>query len=293
MTRPPGEIAVPPRLRASLDGTHHVWLEQLPHLIGRASTRWRLVVGQPYVPGGASAWVAPVSLALGESPAVLKLGHSRQAISEEAQALRLCNGDGMVRLIDHDDELGALLIERCRRDATAETMSSKRAIQVATTLLSQVWMHGASGAQVDSLAGRAPTMLEGIGREPALSGVRGAAVAGWEYLVSSSAVDLLHGDCHPRNILMMGGGQWRLIDPKPFLGDRTYDLAQVLLHFGDPLDGALRSRVRSVAASTGVDMEVLRCVVAARCAEWALWCRARGLDGSARWNIAAIESVMC
>jgi len=58
------------------------------------------------------AWVAPVALATGAS-AVLKLGMPHMEGEHEIEGLRFWNSDPTVRLLDADDDVGAMLLERC------------------------------------------------------------------------------------------------------------------------------------------------------------------------------------
>lgn len=42
---------------------------------------------------------------------------------------------------------------------------------------------------------------------------------------------LLHGDLHPKNVLAAEREPWLAIDPKPWIGDPAFDLAQVLVNW--------------------------------------------------------------
>jgi streptomycin 6-kinase len=89
------------------------WLAGLPELVGGLERDWRLTVGPAYE-DATEAFVAPAELADG-TPAVLKLliqrRHGRHA-AEEMTVLRLAGGEGCVQLLRHDEESGAMLLER-------------------------------------------------------------------------------------------------------------------------------------------------------------------------------------
>ncbi|HWR86490.1 MAG TPA: aminoglycoside phosphotransferase family protein, partial [Rhodoglobus sp.] len=54
-----------------------------------------------------------------------------------------------------------------------------------------------------------------------------------ELLATPAPRTLLHGDFNPGNVLE-AGGRWRIIDPKPMLGDPAFDLPPMLDQVGDP-----------------------------------------------------------
>src|SRR6185312_6236813 len=70
--------------------------------------RWGLTLGEPFAGGVASELVAPAG-----DDAVLKIQKPHRESEHEADALALWDGDGAVRLLEHDTGEHALLIERC------------------------------------------------------------------------------------------------------------------------------------------------------------------------------------
>src|SRR5687767_13645881 len=84
-------------------------MEVLRHL----ERRWSLTLGRPFQDEGLrGAWVAPVVRADG-TPAVLKLALPHMEGEHEIHGLRFWDGDPTVRLLEADEELGAMLLERC------------------------------------------------------------------------------------------------------------------------------------------------------------------------------------
>src|SRR5260370_11460046 len=109
-------LSVPARLVANCRKTPEptAWLKQLPDTLRDLERRWSLSLGAPFDGEEVScAWVAPVALADGTS-AVLKLGLPHMEGEHELQGLRFWDGDPTVRLLGADDELGAMLLERCQ-----------------------------------------------------------------------------------------------------------------------------------------------------------------------------------
>src|SRR4051812_28021370 len=95
-------------------GSRRTWLDDLPAVVRGLSQEWAIEIGEPYEPGGETAWVAPVRTSTG-SELVLKVLWRHAESIHEADALRAWDGDGAVRLhavVDYDDTT-AMLIERC------------------------------------------------------------------------------------------------------------------------------------------------------------------------------------
>jgi len=88
------------------------WLARLPHAIAQLEERWQLSIGERFDGEGDASWVAPAVRRDG-SPGVLKLGMPHMEAEHEADGLRFWNGDPTVRLLEADDSLGAMLLERC------------------------------------------------------------------------------------------------------------------------------------------------------------------------------------
>ncbi|MGQ0717008.1 MAG: aminoglycoside phosphotransferase family protein [Pseudonocardiales bacterium] len=86
----------------------------LPEVVSNLAQRWALQIAQPYEPGGQCSWVAPARTAAGED-LVLKVGWHHPEAAQEADALRLWQGNGAVQLhaAATIDRSSALLLERC------------------------------------------------------------------------------------------------------------------------------------------------------------------------------------
>ncbi len=108
-------IAIPARLALACRQTPHhtAWLAVLPDTIAELARRWSLTLGAPFDGDEVScAWVTPATLSNGDS-AVLKLGMPHLEAAHEIEGLLFWNGDAMVRVLDADVGLGAILLERC------------------------------------------------------------------------------------------------------------------------------------------------------------------------------------
>ena len=86
-----------------------IWLEQLPQMIRHLEQQWNIqVLG--HFSNLTYNFVAPAVRHDGTS-VVLKLGFPEE-LELEANALRTYNGDGAVRLLEHDPNVEAMLLEK-------------------------------------------------------------------------------------------------------------------------------------------------------------------------------------
>jgi streptomycin 6-kinase len=123
------------------------WLARLPGTVQEPAQRWSLRLGQPYQPGGRSAWVAPVVDAAGRD-LVLKVGWWHDEAAHEAEGLRAWAGGGAVRLhaAEVSGQTSALLLERCR-PGTALAVLEPEPVQdvVIAELLRRLWITPPAG----------------------------------------------------------------------------------------------------------------------------------------------------
>ena len=90
------------------------WLARVLAVLKDLEQRWALSLDDPFDgPDVSCAWVAPARLANGTT-AVLKLGMPHMEGEHEIAGLRFWNGDPTIRLLEADDHLGAMLLERCQ-----------------------------------------------------------------------------------------------------------------------------------------------------------------------------------
>ncbi|MGH2519743.1 MAG: aminoglycoside phosphotransferase family protein, partial [Chloroflexota bacterium] len=118
------------------------WIAFLPSRIALARERWSLdAVGEPFEPGGQTAWVAPAhSAVFGE--AVLKVAARHYEAFDEAKGLREWNGAGAVRLFaaeDLDETTAILLLERCRPGTALSERENELQDQAIAELLHRLW----------------------------------------------------------------------------------------------------------------------------------------------------------
>src|SRR6266851_1428868 len=85
------------------------WLDRLPTILAACEQRWGLTIGPPF--GLSFHYVAPAVRDDG-TPVVVKACSPTGEFTQEAEALRLFDGQGMVQLLDCDPTNEVMLLER-------------------------------------------------------------------------------------------------------------------------------------------------------------------------------------
>jgi streptomycin 6-kinase len=258
------------------DSPRRAWLATLPRVVDDLSRRWSLQVERPFQPGGASSWAAPARDTAG-SRLVLKVGWRHEEAEHEAEGMRAWCGGGMAQLIDsmRFDDVSALLLERCEPGtALAEARAPLEQDAILASLLRRLWIEPPSGHSFRSLASMCDRWAVDFEQHYAMCdpGLRldpGLARAGMELLRglprNAERRALLCTDLHPGNVLAAGREPWLAIDPKPYLGDPTYDPLQHMLNHPDRLAADPAAFARRVAELLDLDRRRLEQWLFARC----------------------------
>jgi streptomycin 6-kinase len=225
-------------------------LEALGRVAREVAAEWQVELG-PRFELARYSHVAPA----GEE-AILKVTPPEDDESdEEAEALALWDGEGAVRLLRHDRERRALLLERARPGTDLSALPDEDATEVAVALASRLWKRGLSPglSPFRSVHDHVPRWLANAAGTP----LTALATELYDRL-EKRADTLVHGDFHHHNILRSARG-WVAIDPKPMLGEPEYDVASYLWN---PLPRRLRGehlhgRLAAFAA-VGLDEERMR-----------------------------------
>jgi streptomycin 6-kinase len=195
------------------------WLAELPALETALAERWRLELG-PELRGGLLASVRAVRREDG-SDAVLKLAGPWDRTSDEAVCLRAWGGGPAPRLLEADEERGALLLERIVPGVAATDASAEHV----AVLLPQ--LQRSDGPPLRPLADVARRRLDHAEREGRAAGAKltWARTAVERLGEDAPAPGLVHGDFDERNLLRCDRRGICAIDPLPCWGDGTYDAA--------------------------------------------------------------------
>ena len=242
--------------------THDAWLERVPELVGECIDLWELRLGEPYA-AGAAGYTARVELPDG-MPAVLKLIYPHREAEHEAAALRHLDGEGTVRLLVHDPQRCALLLERCEPGTPLWQVGGDAALDVIIELLPRLWKP--AGEPFRPLAEEAAWWVEQLPGEWERAGrpfERALLDAGIDALreLPRSQGDqvLVHQDLHGENILAAQREPWLVIDPKPLVGEREFALAPVVRSFelGETRRAVIR-RLDRLSSELSLDRERAR-----------------------------------
>lgn len=266
------------------------WLAKLPAIVDDLRERWNLTLGKPFH-GGSCSWVAPVRLSDG-GESVLKVNWPNRESAGEAEALRLWDGRGAVRLLREDHGQYALLIERCDPGdllADADHIPAHDRLLVGARLLNELWSApvptpGETALEdlADVTAEWADLLDERMERHKADLADRldpGLAAQAAHLLRDLPRTArrrvVVHGDFNPGNILAARRRPWLAIDAKPMIGDPAYDLSRLLLQIDDPFNHAdpravLAERYTLIADVIGEDTARLTAWALAREVESAL-----------------------
>lgn len=270
-------IEVPGELAASQEkfngAAGRAFVAGLPRRAAVFLDRWRLRLDGP-ARHGVCALVLPVLRADG-TPAALKLQLLDEESAGEPLALRAWDGAGAVRLLEHDEPTGTLLLERLdpARPLTGLPDTRAAALVIARLLARLTSVPAPAGTRRlgdiarDTLE-RAPGLL---GRLPDGDGRRllvdcAAAV---REVAAEPGDRLLHGDLHYDNVLAGGRGPWLAIDPKPLAGDVGFELFPALVNRFDP--GEVVPRFEAMTGVLGLDRDRARAWTLGRVLWNALW----------------------
>jgi streptomycin 6-kinase len=256
------------------------WLAALPRAIADVASGWELDLGEPFVPGGQCAWVAPARDRAG-AELVLKVQWRHWEAEHEADALRLWAGDGAVRCAAAStfDDTTALLLERCVPGTQLScSLPEPEQDAVLAGLMRRLWERAPPAAsEFGSLQDMCDRWAEGFerdhdaerrGLDPGLAREGIALLRGLPGTADRSV--LLSTDLHAGNVLAAQREPWLVIDPKPFVGDPAYDAVQHMLNCDKRLATDPVGLARRMAGLLDVDSERVRLWLFARCVQESL-----------------------
>ncbi|MDT7839118.1 aminoglycoside phosphotransferase family protein [Streptomyces justiciae] len=245
----------------------------LPELAAGFLERWELRPDGDAM-HGVTALVLPVLRADG-SGAVLKLQLLDDESEGEPVALRVWDGDGTVRLLDHDEPTGTLLLERLDPARMLSYVPDTReAVLVIARLLAQLTAVPAPdgmrrlGDIARAMLERTPWALERI-TDPEAHGLVADCTAAVREVVDEPGDRLLHWDLHYDNVLGADRADWLAIDPKPLAGDPGFDLLPAIHNRFDP--GEVRWRFDAMTDVLGLDRARARAWTLGRVLQNCLW----------------------
>ncbi len=175
----------------------------------------------------ATSWLRPVFWRGQPAMAKRLKPHSDEAAG--AAFLAHWCGEGAVRLYFAQGD--TLIMERATGTASLRALVLSGGDDGAADVLAATIrrLHGAAGtppAAAEPLAARFRALFERAGVHPTLAA--GASVAETLLAMPQGSPIALHGDLHHGNLLDGGARGWLAIDPKGVVGERTYEVANLL-----------------------------------------------------------------
>jgi streptomycin 6-kinase len=285
-------FVVPANLAAATENdpspSRHQWVAKLPTVVAELRHRWSLTLGAPFQPGGQASWVAPATDPDGRN-LVLKVAWRHAEATHEAAGLRAWNGDGaiIVYYTWQDEWTTALLLERCRPGIPlSRTVPEADQDIVISGLLLRLWRLPAAGHPFRPLSEMCATWADEFEsrREhvPQFidAGLARAGIQLFRDLPQGGSDDvLLCTDLHAENVLAAKREPWLMIDPKPYIGERAYDVLQHMLNCPERLIGDPRRLCQRMAGLVEVDPGRLERWLFARCVQ-------ESIDNPALWHVA-------
>ena len=266
MTEPDG-LVIPGDLACAAEREGRgAWLVSLPETVERVATDWSIRIGEPFQPGGRTAWVAPATR--DDEDLVVKVLWRHPEAEHEADALWAWDGDGAVRLyaaVEVDSETIALLLERCRPGTAVRARPELEQDLVVAGLLRRLWRQPPPGHRFRSLQSMCDLWADEFedktsdGQSRLDPGLEREGMALFRDLPASAEREvLLCTDLHADNVLAAEREPWLAIDPKPYVGDPTYDALQHLLNCDVRLHADPHGLVGRMAELLRLDPDRLR-----------------------------------
>ncbi|WP_189186145.1 aminoglycoside phosphotransferase family protein [Streptomyces albiflavescens] len=276
-SRVPYVIDIPDELAASqlkYNGeAGRAFITALPQRAADFFDRWELRPDGPSM-HGVAALVLPVRRPDG-TPAVLKLQLLDEENEGEPVALRVWDGDGAVRLLEHDAATGTMLLERLDpARMLAHEPDTREAVLVIARLLAHLTSVPAPpgirrlGDIAQAMLERLPWALERV-PDPSSRRLLADCGAAVREVVAEPGDRLLHWDLHYENVLACDRAPWLAIDPKPLAGDPGFDLCPALDNRFDADE--IRRRFDAMTDVMGLDRQRARAWTLARVLQNSLW----------------------
>ncbi|MFC6463535.1 aminoglycoside phosphotransferase family protein [Marinilactibacillus sp. GCM10026970] len=237
------------------------WVNALPNLLSKSEEIFNIHHLRPFEDLSYN-YVADGMV--GHLPVVLKLSFEKEALKREKDVLKAFEGRGTVRVLDYNEKLGALLLEKV---VPGKSLANMGEDQKEVKQFCQVFKR-LHQTQVNVNSEGVPTLVEwfaALKRYREIEGTTGdipeeemtlAEILLEELIQTTIDPVLMHGDLHHGNILENQGGGWKVIDPKGLFGDIHFETIQYLLNYidrqGDP-DIVLERRIQWMSSYLNLD----------------------------------------
>ncbi|MEV0055630.1 aminoglycoside phosphotransferase family protein [Saccharopolyspora shandongensis] len=295
---------VPDTLLASHNGNEagRAWIAALPGQVAEYLEKWNLAPDGEVASGEASL-VVPVLRADGER-AVLRFQMPKEETRAALLGLRIWDGSGIVRLLDHDPANCTMLLERLDGSRTlASVADDDEAMGILADLLRQLTAVPAPeglrglGEIAAEMLDQAPQAVSAL-TNPADQRLLRSCAAAVADLVDEPGDRLLHWDLHYGNVLAGEREPWLAIDPEPLAGDPGFDLWPALdsewdavVATGDPIR-VVHRRFDLLTGALGLDRERAAGWTLGRVLQNSLWDVEDGATSLAPSQVAMAQAML-
>jgi streptomycin 6-kinase len=286
---PPGldhlaEMVDPVRFAAAGDPQGREWILGLPALVRSLCRLWELEIDVGTLRHGYNGIVIPVRRR--SDQLALKIAWPANSVADEAHALKIWDGRGLVRLVEADLGQGALLLERLDAHRPLKELAPLHAAAVAGALLRRIAIPAPPGFR------DVRTLLHGITESlqlwrdlsdppiPVPTCWLDEAIRLSTYLEDHACTDLLiHADLHYDNILAGEREPWLAIDPRAIAGEPEQAISELVwTRIAPDEDGGNIVRIfQTLVEAAALDCERARTWVIVRSADYLLWGVQHGL----------------
>lgn len=239
------------------------WLQDFPRLLEEVCRAWQVDLGERIDSGYPTNFIFEARRK--NEDVVLKIGHPHDEQVTEMHALDRFKGRHCVRLLEHSEAFGAILLPHIRPGTPLRISKGNRTRSVATLIANFPLPLADSVAEVPGY---------GDWLQKAFAVYRAGQHPDDEYLEWIGEVEhhfdslvandpggyLLHGDLHHENILRDETGGWTVIDPKGVIGPRVMEAGRFMHNFPDTeldelgsLPRVFETRADDLAAAFDVD----------------------------------------
>ena len=202
-----------------------LWLESLPNRVAICAEQWDLT-DLSVSPHLSYNYVVMARRSTDNAPVVIKLGYDANTLHYEQTALELYKASGCVRLLAHDAQQQALLLEQlipARPLSSVFPHHENLAIEQLVSIMKQLHAVPLPNTTQLPTIGDWLSILEHDCQEIPAYHVHKARKLARQLLASQQKPVLLHGDLHQGNILS-DNARWRAIDPKGVMGESAYEV---------------------------------------------------------------------
>jgi streptomycin 6-kinase len=239
-----------------------------------------------------SSWLLPVRY--GGNPAMLKVLKPSSDEHQAAALLRYFDGHGAVRLYHAQDN--ALLLERTSGSRSLMAMAVNGGDRQAAEILAETVrkLHAPREGRIPDGLTPLRQWFSSLYERAAMAPILGrCSSVACDLIATEKDIVPLHGDLHHDNVLDGGARGWLAIDPKALIGERAYEIANLL---GNPWPHGeivhnpdrMQRLAGLYAARLGLDVERVLAFALAHAGLAACWDMEDGCDPAYRLRCAEV-----